>query len=121
VKRGQRTPDRRGGTTKVPEDAEQDRRALLWSLPLVIVFFTIVVVIVVTVGKVGHSLGAMECAPSLWLPWMAWRKRGECAIMVVGYVVYDGENVRSVHHLTSQIRKATHLRVCRSQKRYNFF
>ncbi len=76
-----------GGTTEVLEDAEQDRHALLWSLPLAFVFFTIVVVAVVTVGKGGHSLGAMECAPSLWLPWMAWRKRGECAMMVVGYGV----------------------------------
>ncbi len=50
-------------TTEVPEDAEQDHRMLLWSLPLAFVFFTIVVVVVVTVGKGGHSLGAMECAP----------------------------------------------------------
>jgi hypothetical protein len=73
-----------GGTTEVPEVAEQDCRVLLWSLPLPIVFFTITVVVIVTVSKGGHSLGAMECAPSFWLPWMAWQKRGECAIMVVG-------------------------------------
>ncbi len=42
----------------------QDRRVLLWGLPLAIVFFTIVVVFVVTVGKGGHGLGVMECAPS---------------------------------------------------------
>jgi hypothetical protein len=78
-KRGQRTPDRWGGTTGVSEDAEQDCRTLLWSLPLTFTFFTIVVVVFVTVNKGGHSLGTMECAPSLWLPWMAWQKRGECA------------------------------------------
>jgi hypothetical protein len=70
--------------TEVPEDTEQDCCALLWSLPLTIIFFTIIVVVIVTVGKGGHSLGVMECAPSFWLPWMAWQKRGECVIMVVG-------------------------------------
>ncbi len=74
---GQHPPNQQGGTTEVPEDAVQDLHALLWGLPLAIVFFTIVVVAVVTVGKGGHSLGAMECVPSFWLPWMAWRKRGE--------------------------------------------
>jgi hypothetical protein len=49
--------------TEVPEEAVQDCCALLWSLPLTIVFFTIVVVVVVTVGKGGPSLGAMKCAP----------------------------------------------------------
>jgi hypothetical protein len=53
AKCGLRPPDRRGRTTEVPEDAVQDLRALLWGLPLAIVFFTIVVVVVVTVGKGG--------------------------------------------------------------------
>jgi hypothetical protein len=69
AKCGQRPPDQRGGTTEVPEDAVQDLCALLWGLPLTIIFFTIVGVLVVTVGKGGHSLEAMECAPSFWLPW----------------------------------------------------
>ncbi len=67
----------RGGTTEVPEDAVQDCRALLWDLPLAIIFFTIIVVIVVTIGKGGHSLGTMECAPSFWLPWMALAEMGK--------------------------------------------
>ncbi len=33
---------------------------LLWNLPLAIVFFTIVVVVLVTVGKGGHSLGRRD-------------------------------------------------------------
>ncbi len=70
--------------TEAPEDAVQDHHALLWDLPLAIVFFTIVVVVIITIGKGGHSLGVMECAPSFWLPWMAWRKWGECGMMVVG-------------------------------------
>jgi hypothetical protein len=52
-----------GGTTEVPEGAVQDLRALIWGLPLAIIFFIIVVVVVVTVGKGGHGLGAMKCAP----------------------------------------------------------
>ncbi len=83
AKHGQ-PPNQRGGTTEVPEDAVQDLCMLLWGLPLAIVFFTIVLVVVVTVGKGGHSLGAMECAPSFWLPWKAWWKWGECGMMVVG-------------------------------------
>jgi hypothetical protein len=57
--------------TKVPKDAVQDHRALLRGLSLAIVFFTIVVAVIVTIGKGGRSLGAMEFAPNFWLPWMA--------------------------------------------------
>jgi hypothetical protein len=80
AKRSQRTPDQRGGVTEVPEDAEQDCCALLWSLPLTIVFFTIVVVVVVTIGKGGHSLGMMECAPSFWLIFHL-RRKSHCALI----------------------------------------
>jgi hypothetical protein len=67
-----------GGVTEVPEDSAQDCCTLLWGLPIAIVFFTIVVVVIVTVGvgKGGHSLGMMECAPSFWLPWMALAEMG---------------------------------------------
>jgi hypothetical protein len=39
--------------TEVLEETEQDPRALLWSLLLAIIFFTIVVFFLVTVGKGG--------------------------------------------------------------------
>ena len=65
AERRQRPPNRWGGITEVLEDTVQDRHTLLWGLPLAIFFFSIIVVVIVTVGKEGHSLGA---APSFWLP-----------------------------------------------------
>ncbi len=55
AERGGCPPDRRGGTTEVPEDAVQDRRALLRGLLLAIVFFTIVVVVIFCVLRCGQS------------------------------------------------------------------
>jgi hypothetical protein len=70
--------------TEVLEETVHDLCVLLLGHPLTILFFTINIVVIVTVGTGGHGLGAMECAPSFWLPWMAWQEWGEFGMMVVG-------------------------------------
>ncbi len=101
AKHGQRPPNRGGGQQKSRKTQCRIFACSSGVSPLAIVFFTIVVIVVVRVGKGGHSLGAMECAPSFWLPWMAWRKWGECGMMVVGYGVLCSP---PVHACTGMIR-----------------
>ncbi len=84
VEHGQRPPEQRVGRIEFPEDAVQDCHALHWGLPLAIVFFAVVVVVVVTVGKGGIALMRWSVPPVFGCIGWHWRKQGEYGMMVVG-------------------------------------